>query len=99
MMNDSSFPSYGWAAILVVLGVAVIVTSILSVGLMGLRFARLFSLLMIAYGFIMMAIGIAMSAGYIMSSDVSEIYSLGMLLVGAGMVVNGVMMSRNPIPM
>lgn len=99
MMNDGSFPSYGWAVILVVLGIAVVLTSILSVGLMGLRFARLFSLLMVAYGFIMMAIGIAMSTGYIMSSDVSEIYSLGMLLVGAGMVVNGLMMSRNQMPM
>ena len=99
MMNEGAVPSYAWAAALVVLGVAVIATSVLSVGSMGFRFARAFSLLMIVYGFMMMAIGLAMSTGYIMSTDVSAIYSLGMLLVGAGMVVNGVMMSRNPIPM
>lgn len=96
---ESPLPSYGWAAILVALGIAVIVTSILSVGSLGFRFTRLFSLLMVAYGFVMMIIGIAMSTGYIMANDVSEIYSLGMLLVGAGMVVNGVIMSRNPLPM
>jgi hypothetical protein len=54
---------------------------------------------MILYGFIMIAIGLAMSTGYIMSTDVSAVYSLGMLLVGAGMVVNGIMMSRSPVPM
>lgn len=99
MMDESAVPSYVWAAVLVVLGVAVITTSVLSVGTIGFRFARIFSLLMILYGFVMMAVGFAMSTGYIVSTDVSAIYSLGMLLVGAGMVVNGVMMMRNPIPM
>lgn len=99
MMDESAVPSYVWAAVLVVLGVAVITTSVLSVGTIGFRFARVFSLLMILYGFVMMAVGFAMSTGYIVSTDVSAIYSLGMLLVGAGMVVNGVMMMRNPIPM
>jgi hypothetical protein len=99
MMAEGAVPGYVWAAVLVVLGVAVITTSVLSVGSMGFRFARVFSLLMIIYGFIMMAIGLAMSTGYIVSTGVSAVYSLGMLLVGAGMVVNGVMMSRSPIPM
>lgn len=99
MMDESAVPSYVWAAVLVVLGVAVIATSVLSVGTIGFRFGRLFSLLMILYGFAMMGIGLAMSVGYIASTDVSAIYSLGMLLVGAGMVVNGTMMMRSTAAM
>jgi hypothetical protein len=39
-----------------------------------------------------------MTTGYIMAADVSTIYSYGMIIVGAAMVVNGIMMSRNPMP-
>jgi hypothetical protein len=99
MMNESQVPSYVWAAILIVLGTAVILTSILSVGTIGIRFARVFSVLMVTYGLIMVGIGAAMSTGYIVATGVSVIYSLGMLLVGAGMIANGVMMSRSPMQM
>jgi hypothetical protein len=96
MMNPVSV--YEWAALLVLLGVAVIVTSILSVVTLGLRFVKVFSLLMIVYGILMMFIGGAMTAGFIMASDVSSIYSYGMVIVGAAMAVNGILMSRNPMP-
>jgi hypothetical protein len=97
-MNESSAPTYAWVAILLVLGVVVIVTSIFSVVSIGIRFGRVFSLLMIVYGILMMIIGAAMTTGYIMAADVSTIYSYGMIIVGAAMVVNGIMMSRNPMP-
>lgn len=98
MMQEGPVPDYVWAAILVVVGTAVIVTSILSVGTIGVRFLRVFSLLMVVYGLIMVAIGGAMSAGYISMTGFSVVYSLGMLLVGAGMVANGITMVRNPMP-
>jgi hypothetical protein len=98
MMNESLVPTYVWVAVLLVLGVVVIVTSIFSVVSIGIRFGRVFSLLMIVYGILMMIIGAAMTTGYIMAADVSTIYSYGMIIVGAAMVVNGIMMSRNPMP-
>jgi hypothetical protein len=98
MMNGSSVSVYGWAAALIALGVVVIVTSVLSVVSVGIRFGRVFAILMTAYGVTMMIIGAAMTAGYIMATDVSIIYSYGMFLVGAAMLVNGIMMSRNPMP-
>jgi hypothetical protein len=97
-MNGSSVPTYAWVAVLLVLGFLVIVTSIFSVVSIGIRFGRAFSLLMIAYGILMMLIGAAMTTGYIMAVDVSTIYSYGMVIVGAAMAVNGIMMSRNPMP-
>jgi hypothetical protein len=97
MVNGSSASVYEWAAVLIALGVAVIVTSFLSIVSVGIRFGRVFAILMIAYGVIMMIVGAGMTAGYIMATDVSMIYSYGMFLVGAAMLVNGIMMSRNPM--
>lgn len=99
MMNEGPIPSYLWAALLVLLGSVVILTSVLSVVSIGIRFARVFALLMIAYGVIMMIVGAGMTTGYIMSGDVATIYSYGMIIVGGAMVVNGIMMSRNPMPL
>jgi hypothetical protein len=96
--NGSSVSIYGWAAVLIALGVLVIATSVLSVGSAGTRFGRVFAILMTIYGGTMMLIGAAMTVGYIAATDVSMIYSSGMFLVGAAMLVNGIMMSRNAMP-
>ena len=97
MMNEGPVPTYAWVGILLVLGSAVIATSVLSVVSVGIRLGKVFSFLMITYGVIMIIIGAAMTTGYIMATDVSMIYSYGMVIVGAAMVLNGVMMSRVPM--
>jgi len=90
---------YVWAAILTVLGVAVVATSVVSVMSVGIQYGRVFSLLMIVYGVSMMIIGAALTTGYIMAQDVSTIYSYGMVIVGAAILVNGILMSRNEVPL
>jgi hypothetical protein len=90
--------NYGWAALLIVLGAAVVATSVLSVGTLGFKFARIFSYLMVAFGIIMLLIGWAISTGYISSQGVSIIYSAGLVIIGAAMAVNGVMTTRTPMP-
>jgi hypothetical protein len=99
MMNETSTSVYPWVALLLLLGTAVVVTAVLSVLSVGFRHARLFSVLMMVYGVVMVVVGLIMSAGVLMVGDFSSVYSLGMLVVGAAMLVNGVLMSRSPIPM
>ncbi len=85
----------GWGVVLLALGLAVVVTSILSVQSIGIRRGKVFSLLMVLYGIVMVAVGLSMTTGYIpMVTGISVIYSYGMVLVGGAMVVNGLMMSR-----
>ncbi|MDG6926456.1 MAG: hypothetical protein JRN09_07860 [Nitrososphaerota archaeon] len=97
MMNEA--PAYAWAGLLLVLGTAVVATALLSVISIGFRFARLFSILMMVYGVVMVVVGLVMSSGAVMTTEFSSVYSLGMVVVGAGMTVSGLMMSRSPIPM
>ena len=96
-MGSAGMSSDLVAAFLVLLGVAVVATSALSVQSVGMRFAKVFSLLMILYGVAMVAIGVSMTTGYVQSAGLSIIYSYGMVLVGGAMVVNGVMMARSPM--
>ena len=96
-MGSSAASADFWAVVLVLLGVAVVATSVLSVQSVGIRFAKLFSILMILYGVGMLAVGVSMTTGYIYSAGISVIYSYGMVLVGGAMVVNGVIMSRTPM--
>jgi len=91
--------TYVWAAILIALGAAVVVTSAVSVMSTGIQHSRVFSLLTIVYGASMMIIGGAITTGYIMAQDVSAIYSYGMVIVGGAMLVNGILMSRNEMPL
>jgi hypothetical protein len=96
MMASFLFSGYVWAAILLVLGVVVVVVAALSVMVIGMRYLRGFSLLMVALGIIMLVIGSIMSTGSIVGSSV--IYSYGMAIVGILMAINGVTMLRSPMP-
>jgi hypothetical protein len=89
--------SYVAAALgLYVLGVLVIVTSLFSAMLVGMRHPSLFSVLMIVYGVAMVAAGWIMSTDMI-STATSSLYSLGMIALGALMVVNALLMSRSRV--
>jgi hypothetical protein len=95
-MMSFLFSGYVWAAILVVLGVVVVAAAALSVMVIGMRYLRGFSLLMVALGVIMLTIGSIMSTGSIVGSSV--IYSYGMAIVGILMAINGITMLRSPVP-
>jgi hypothetical protein len=97
-VTGGPIPTYVWAAVLVVLGIVVVITSVLSVLSIEMRRDRVFSLLMVTYGAIMLVIGALLVSGYIVATDLSIIYSYGMVLVGGAMVANGVIASRNMVP-
>ena len=94
-MDAGAAGAEGWGVVLLALGAAVVVTSILSVQSIGIRRGKVFSLLMVLFGVVMVVVGLSMTTGYIpMATGISVIYSYGMVLVGGAMVVNGLMMSR-----
>lgn len=96
MMGEMPPPDYLWAGILIALGVLVVVTTLLSAATMDARVVRLAPFMMTAFGAIMVAIGSAMSGGYIVTGEMSQIYSYGMVLVGVLMMANGIIMLRGP---
>lgn len=83
---------------LYLLGVLVIATSLISTMLIGMRFPRLFSVLMVAYGVVMAAVGWAMLSE-MASTEISSLYTYGMIIVGALMLINGVLMLRTRVEM
>lgn len=97
MMGGSS-PSVWWIAVLLVLGTAVIVSAVLSITMLGVRLARAFSLLMVAYGVAMVASGWIMSTGGVMGGD-ALFYGYAMIIVGALMLVDGAMMVKGSTKM
>ena len=96
MMNSYMLSGDAWAAVLLVLGAALVVTSVMSVTLAGVGHLKAFSLLMIAFGIVMAVIGSLMSSGSIEGS--SQIFNYGMVIVGVLMAVDGVVMLRTPMP-
>lgn len=96
-MGVSSSPNYAWIAGLYILGVVVIATTVFSVTSSGIRFARLLSLLMLAFGVIMIISGWFMTTGNMAAGGYATLYGYGMLLVGALMLVNGALMMRSPM--
>lgn len=99
MMGESSSSAYIWAAVLIVLGAVVMVTTLLSVATMSTRMGRAAPLLMTTYGVIMTGIGTAMAGGYVVNEGMSLLYSYGMVLVGVLMVANGIIMLKGQSPM
>jgi len=83
---------------LYLLGVLVIVSTLLSAMMAGMERPRVFSVLMTVYGIIMAAVGWIMLS--VTASEVaSSIYSYGMVVVGALMVANGILVLRSRVEM
>lgn len=83
---------------LYILGVLVIVTSLFSAMLVGMRHPGLFSALMIIYGAAMVVVGWVMSTDMV-SAVVSSLYSYGMIVLGALMLINALLMLRSHVEM
>jgi hypothetical protein len=84
----------GWGIGISVLGVALVITAILSLTRLGSARMGSFGLLMIVFGAIMFVIGGSMYLGIVPMMAYSDLSSAGMFTVGALMVVNGRLMSR-----
>jgi len=83
---------------LYILGALVIVTTLFSVMLIGMRYPSLFSVLMMAYGVAMVVVGWIMWTDMV-STTIASLYSYGMIAVGALMLVDGVFMLRRRVEM
>lgn len=87
---------YGWAAVLVALGILAVATAVLSVTSTGVSHLKGFSVAMAFLGLVMAAVGSVMSSG--LAQGTSLIYGYGMVIVGILMAINGVLMLRSPMP-
>lgn len=94
-MTEYNSSALAWGIAIFVLGAILLVTAIASVSSVGKRRMDLFGVLMTVFGVAMLFIGGAMysrvtpmMAGYFLSS-------LGMFVVGALMVLNGILMRRH----
>ncbi len=84
-----------WALLLYGLGGLLIVTGVLGVTHVGMSRMRTFGGIMVVYGVVMLIIGGSMFMGItpVMQGAIS---SMGMLLVGLAMIVNGTLMATRP---
>jgi uncharacterized membrane protein len=86
-----------WGIGVLVQGAAVLITALASLVSLGMRRMNLFGALMIVYGMAMLFVGDAMLTGLApmtMTEGYTLLSSLGMLVVGALMLLNGFMMNR-----
>jgi len=95
MMTEHNSTVLGWGAGISILGVALVITAIASVTKFGSARMGLFGALMIVFGAIMFAIGGSMYSGIVPLMSYSILSSVGMFIVGALMIVNGLLMTRN----
>ncbi|HEY6282721.1 MAG TPA: hypothetical protein VIW22_02225 [Nitrososphaerales archaeon] len=84
-----------WGVGVILLGAALIITAPAVVSSFGMRRMRTFGTLMVAYGIIMLFVGISMYRGVTPMMQGITLSGLGMLVVGPLMVFNGVMMWRS----
>ena len=87
--------AFGWSVGLFVLGCALVIAGIGSVSMIGRKRMSSFGLLMVGFGGIMLLIGGAMYSGLTPMMAGSSLSGLGMLIVGALMVLNGLFMARS----
>jgi hypothetical protein len=94
MMTEYNSTSLAWGIGLAALGALLIATSFASVSSLGIARMRIFGVLMMVYGAIMLLIGETMYSGMAPIMEGSFLSSVGMLLVGTLMLLNGFLMSR-----
>jgi hypothetical protein len=96
-MTEYNSSVLAWGIGVLVLGAMVLITALASLSSLGMRRMNLFGALMIVYGMAMLFVGGAMLTGLApmtMTEGYTLLSSLGMLVVGALMLLNGFMMNR-----
>ena len=84
-----------WGVGVIVLGAALVITAFAEVSSFGMRRMGTFGTLMVAYGIIMLFVGVSMFRGVTPMMQGITLSGLGMLAVGPLMVFNGVIMWRS----
>ncbi|HEV2137802.1 MAG TPA: hypothetical protein VGR53_03090 [Nitrososphaerales archaeon] len=84
-----------WGVGIIILGAALVITAPAVVSSFGMRRMRTFGTLMVAYGIIMLFVGISMYRGVTPMMQGITFSGLGMLVVGPLMVFNGAIMWRS----
>lgn len=99
MENTIVSPQNGVIALgLFALGAIVIITAVASMMPVGRGHPRLFSVLMVVYGLVMLLVGASMVGGLVAMMSTPYL-GYAMLVVGTLMIVNGSYMSRAPMRM
>jgi len=93
-MTEYNSTSLTWGIGISVLGAVLIVTVISSLSSFGKTRMGVFGTLMIVFGVIMLLLGGSMFSGIVPMMEDSFFSSVGMFIVGALMVLNGVLMSQ-----
>lgn len=93
-MMVSSQPAAAWGVGLASLGVLLLATAAAGASSLGVRHMAFFGALMTIYGVVMLFLGVAMDSGISPGMQTAALAGAGMLLVGALMAVNGLMMLR-----
>ena len=84
-----------WGVGVIILGAALVITAFALVSSFGMRRMGTFGTLMVAYGIIMLFVGISMYGGVTPMMQGITLSGLGMLAVGPLMAFNGVIMWRS----
>jgi len=94
-MMESSQAATVWGVGLASLGVLLLIMAVAGVSSLGAGRMALFGTLMTVYGVLMLFLGAAMDFGVSPAMQMASLTGLGMLVVGAVMMVNGFMMLRS----
>lgn len=90
-MNNSAII---WGVSLTILGAVLVVTAFASISSFGRNNMPTIGGLMLVYGIIMLFLGVSMFSGITPMMQGSLLSSIGMFIVGALMILNGIRMQR-----
>jgi hypothetical protein len=93
-MAEGTLSATIWGVGLAALGVLLVATAAASFSSFGADRMALFGGIMVVYGVVMLLVGATMDASISPAMQTASLTGLGMLVVGAVMVVNGSMMLR-----
>jgi hypothetical protein len=99
MVVIQSGSALAWGVGLFILGGLLILTALASVTSLGTGRGKSFGALMVVYGVVMLAIGGFMYSGFAPMMGGALLSSLGMILLGALMVLNGAVMRMTHVKM
>jgi hypothetical protein len=99
MVVVQSSSALAWGVGLFILGALLAITAFASVTSLGVRIGKSFGALMAVYGIIMLAIGGFMYSGFAAMMGGALVPSLGMISIGALMVLEGLVMRKARVHM
>jgi hypothetical protein len=87
-----------WGIFFAILAAVLVITAMMSITRFGMKKMSLFGVLMMGYGIVMIFLGFLMSSGItpmMQQQSSTQLSSVGMFVVGALMLSNGLIMARS----